>query len=271
MKECKAMGILKSHSDRQALMRAGTITQHVLDVLGEAAKPGVSTVALETLANRILSEHRSTAPFKGYHGFNHAVCISINEEIVNGPPSRERFLRAGETVSFATAAEHRGVHGKAARTFYVTEENGEPAIPAHIQRLLQGTDAALFACRDAFPEADTLNQLLATVPKIAQIYGLTVIEKMGGAGIGKKLHDYPPTPNTPDDLEEKIPLQVGLCFTIMPMFSLGPNATYHEHADGWTLITNDGALSAHFADTFMVTEQGLINITRPEMNENNPR
>jgi len=257
------MGIIKSHSDRKALYEAGKITRLVLDTLGETLQPGVSTIALETLANQILSQHRSTAPFKSYHGFNHAICVSINDEIVNGPPSRERLLQAGDVVSIATAAEHRGIHAKAARTYYINESKNGP-LPENIERLLRGTDAVLQAATAKFSQVDTLNGLLAVVPETAEKFKLTVIEKLGGAGIGKKLHDAPATPNAPDDLTETIPLQWGLCFTIMPMFSLGNDATYREHADGWTFVTNDGALSAHFADTFLVSKEGLLNIARPE-------
>jgi methionyl aminopeptidase len=252
------MGIIKSHSDRKALQHAGQITALVLNTLGERLSPGVSTTALEALANRLLGEYRSTAPFKGYQGFNHAICVSINDEIVNGPPSRERLIQGGDIVSIATAAEHRGIHAKAARTFYV--ENSPPT--AEIQRLLAGTAAVITAAQERAPTVKTLNQLLAVVPETAASHSLTLIQALGGSGIGKKLHDNPAIPNNPADLTETIPLQPGLCFTLMPMFSLGPNPDYRTHADGWTLLTADGSLSAHFADTLLFTDEGLINITR---------
>lgn len=256
------MGIIKSHSDRKSLQEAGKITEQVLHELGEMLAPDVSTLALETKANQMLSQARSTAPFKTYHGFNQAICVSINEEIVNGPPSRGRLIRAGDVVSIATAAEHRGIHAKAARTFYVGKNPAEPPTPEPLERLLKGTEAVLLATPRQAEQAQTLNDLLTVVPNTAKTYGLTVIQNLGGAGIGKKLHDAPATPNTPEDLQAVVPLEIGLCFTIMPMFSIGPDPTYQDHADGWTLVTGDGSCSAHFADTFLVTEQGLVNITR---------
>lgn len=252
------MGIIKSHSDRKALQQAGQITQLVLNTLGDMLAPGVSTLALETEANRILSQNRCGAPFKGYQGFNQAICVSINDEIVNGPPSRERFIQSGDVVSIATAAEHRGIHAKAARTFYV--QNGPPS--AEIKRLLEGTAAVITAAQERAPQVQTFNQLLAVVPETAAAHGLTLIVGLGGSGIGKKLHDSPAVPNTPEDLKETVPMQPGLCFCLMPMFSLGPNTDYKEHEDRWTLLTTDGSLAAHFADTLLFTDDGLINITR---------
>jgi methionyl aminopeptidase len=253
-----AMGIIKSHSDRKALQQAGEITQRVLKALADLLAPGVSTLTLETEANRMLSQHRSSAPFKGYHGFNQAICVSINDEIVNGPPSRERLIQSGDVVSIATAAEQRGIHAKAARTFYI---NSTPP-PTDIRRLLEGTAAVITTAQSRATQVQTLNQLLSVTPETAAAHGLTLIANLGGSGIGKKLHDQPAIPNSPDDLNETIALQPGLCFCLMPMFSLGPNTDYQTHADGWTLVTTDGSLSAHFADTLLVTDSGLINITR---------
>jgi methionyl aminopeptidase len=255
--------MIKNHSERKALQQAGEITQLVLTELRQALAPGVSTMTLESLANRLLSMHRSTAPFKSYQGFNHAICVSINDEIVNGPPSRERWIQGGDLVSIATAAEHRGIHAKAARTFYVGDPAAtETAINENVNRLLQGTDAVIAAAQTRASHVKTLNELLEIVPETALSYGLTVIRNMGGSGIGKKLHQFPPTPNSPADLTETIPLKPGLCFTLMPMFSLGENADYLEHGDGWTLLTGDGNLSAHVADTLLMSDDGLLNITR---------
>ena len=256
------MGIIKSHSDKKALQQAGHITETVLDALGKMLAPNLPTMELEICANRILSQFRSTAPFKSYHGFNHAVCVSINDEIVNGPPSTERLIQMGDVVSIATASEYRGIHAKAARTFYVTPDQNRATWPEPIARLIQGTEAAIEAVIQKRPHCQTLNQLLTIVPETAKASQLSLIQNMGGAGIGKKLHENPPIPNDPQDLTETIPLQPGLCFTLMPMFCLGANTSYREHENGWTFITEDGALSAHVADTLLITDDGAVNITR---------
>jgi methionyl aminopeptidase len=249
------MGLLKNQSDLRALRQAGKITQTVLAALQAHCQPGTPLAALEQLANQLLAQHRSTAPFKSFNGFNHAICVSINEEIVNGPPSRQRELQAGDLVSIATAAEHRNIHAKAARSFWV----GSPPQPG-LPDLIAGTNAVIQRVVAAGPSLQTLNELLAIVPQTAQDFGLTVIAGLGGSGIGKQLHQAPDVPNDPADLQTVIPLTPGLCFTLMPMLSTG-STQFTVAEDGWTFLTEDGSLAAHVADTLLVTEYGLENIT----------
>lgn len=249
------MGLLKNQSDLRALRQAGEITQTVLDALQAACQPGVSLPSLEQLANQSLAQHRATAPFKSFNGFKHAICVSINDEIVNGPPSRQRQLQPGDLVSIATAAEYRNIHAKAARSFWV----GAPPKP-ELSALVDGTTAVIQRVVAAGSSFKTLNELLTLVPQTAQEFGLNVIAGLGGSGIGKQLHEAPDVPNNPADLDIRVPLTPGLCFTLMPMFSLG-STRFKEADDGWTFLTEDGSLAAHVADTLLVTEQGLENIT----------
>lgn len=252
------MGILKNHSDIRSLNEAGCILREVLAALDEGMQPGASTVELEQIASRILSANRSTAPFKSFDGFGHAICVSINDEIVNGPPSRERILQSGDLVKVATAAENRGIHTKAARTKLI----GDPPPAGYaIYTLLEGNSAVIPEAINRSQSVSTLNELLQVIPEMAERYSLTVIKGLGGFGIGKKLHEPPLVPNTPSDLTDTVPLQPGLCFTLMPMFSLGEDPESFTHEDGWTYVTNDHAVCAHFADTLLMTENGLINIT----------
>lgn len=256
------MGIIKSQSDRRALKEAGHITQAVLVALQNALEPGISTLALEALAVQLLAKHRSSAPFRTFSGFNHAICISLNQEIVNGPPSRERIIQAGDLVSIATAAEVRNIHAKAAFTAYVpTAQNTPP--PEEITRLLHGSAQTIPQLCQKAQQAEplTLNALMGVMLEAEQHYAITRIHHLGGAGIGKQLHEWPAVPNTPADFSEEIPLQPGLCFTVMPMFSLGASPEFTTHKDGWTYLTADGALSAHFADTLLMTDEGLLPIT----------
>lgn len=253
------MGILTSRSDLQSLRTAGQITQAVFARLAPLIRAGITTPELETTANQILSRHRSTAPFKQFDGFNHAICVSINAEIVNGPPSRQRTLEAGDVVKIATASEYRGIHAKAARTYIVPGVADDPAC----QRLRDGTLAVVEAAQRKAPSVNTLNQLLSVVPETAAQYNLTVIAGLGGFGIGKKLHEPPLVPNHPNDLSESVPLVPGLAFTLMPMFSLGSDPAFETHEDGWTYLSRDRAKTAHVADTLLVTEHGLENITAP--------
>jgi methionyl aminopeptidase len=246
------MVILKNSTDIRYLREAGKIAGACCEELIQAAQPGVSTVELETLANRLLSQSRSSAPFKQFEGFGHAICVSINDEIVNGPPSRERTLKDGDVVSIAIGSEYRGLYCKAARTNYLGSAPSED-----IQRLLTGTAAIFNEIKNSAQTFETLYDLLTLVPKFANDYDLRIIQESGGYCIGKKLHDLPFIPNQPTEHEKQIALMPGFAFTLMPMMTLDSTGEYTIHEDGWTQVTKDDGLSAHVADTILVTEQGL--------------
>jgi methionyl aminopeptidase len=251
------MGILKNQSELRSLNEAGRILETVLQAMAEAAQPGASTVALEALAVQLLQQNRSSAPFRAFNGFNHATCISLNEEIVNGPPSRERILAPGDLVSIATAAEHRGIHAKAAISFCVDT----PPTPEHT-RLLRGTAQAIQNAITLSQSASTLNEVLNAIPDTARQFNLTCLRSLGGSGIGKKLHDAPDVPNNPADLSETVLLQPGLCLTIMPMFCLGEADDFTQHPDGWTYVTENHTPAAHVADTLLFVDGAFTPITR---------
>ncbi len=251
-----AVGILKSNSDIRYLKEAARLAGEIGDALLAMAAPGIATPQLEEAANRLLAQNRSSAPFKHFEGFGHAICVSINDEVVNGPPSRVRILREGDVVSIALGTELRGLHGKVARTGVLGESTPD------IRRLLEGTAACFERAVAQAETARTLNEVLRVIPETAAEYKLSLVECLGGTGIGKKLHDYPPTPNNPDDLAEEIPLEPGMAFTLMPMFSLGTPGPYRVHEDGWTYCTHDGAQAAHMAETMLMTDAGLLILSR---------
>lgn len=250
------MGVFKNRTDLQTLQTAGRIAGEVCDALIEAAQPGVSTVELETLANRLLAQRRSSAPFKPFYNFNHAICVSINAEIVNGPPSRERVLTEGDLVKIAIGSCYKGLHGKAARTTYC----GEPS--PDIERLISGTGQAIFAAVEASRTTTSLKAMLKAIAQTAQQYRLTLIDESGGCGIGRQLHEPPLTPNDPDRLEADVDVVPGMAFTLMPMMTLSPHGGWTLHEDGWTQVTHDGDLAAHVADTCLMTDAGLVLLTR---------
>jgi methionyl aminopeptidase len=245
------MGILKNNTDQRLLKEAAQIAGSVCDELINNAQPGMSTVTLEQLANRLLGLRRSLAPFKDFDGFGHACCISLNEEIVNGPPSRERILKEGDLVSIAVGSNCRGVHGKAARTAYLGN-----SVPSDIERLLAGTQAVFHEISKAPLKPQTLKDLVALIAQSAADHDLRIIKGSGGAGIGKALHDNPYIHNIPEELTQDVDLVPGMAFTLMPMMTLGSGAWF-VHEDGWTHITEDSALAAHFAETLLVTEAGV--------------
>ncbi len=253
------MGIFKSNSDLKNLKEASRIAGFVLGELLAQARPDVSTVGLEVAANKLLGQHRSSAPFKQFDNFNNAICISINDEVVNGPPSRERVLKEGDVVSIAIGTEYRGLHGKAAGTIYV---GSRP--PEDVERLLKGT-RALFDHLEKNPAGyGSLNELLGLIPKFAKQHDLRVIRDTFGTGIGKKLHEAPYAPNDPEKLEGIVELVPGMAVVLMPMMTLGETDEWVEHEDKWTHVMKDGSLAAHFAETLLVTENGIEILTRSE-------
>lgn len=248
------MALLKNRTDIQALMHAGKTAGKICDELLQAAQPGISTMALEQLANRLLQLSRSTAPFKSFHGFGHAICVSLNDEIVNGPPSRDRTIQEGDLVSIAVGTCINGMHGKAARSNYL----GVPT--ADIQRLLKGTQETFAQVTAKSMQTNSLRSLLEEIAAVAEAYQLSVIKDSGGCFIGRQLHEAPSVPNLAKELAEDVQLSAGMAFTLMPMMALG-GGDYVVHEDGWTQVTADGSLSAHFAETMFMTDEGLIIIS----------
>jgi methionyl aminopeptidase len=246
------VGILKNRTDLQSLTQASRIAGEVCDALLQAAQPGMTTLELDLMANRLLQMNRSTAPFKSFENFGHAICISLNDEIINVPPSKDRFLTEGDVISIAVGSCYKGLHAKAARTIYLGDD-----VPEDVERLLEGCQAVFPAIVEAAYHSVNLNDLLEVMPQVANQYQLTLIEAVGGCGIGKYLHEEPLIPNNPKEMEETVNLLAGMAFTLMPMMSLGKSPKWHLLEDGWTHVSMDGAITAHFAETCLVTDQGI--------------
>ncbi len=250
------MGILKSTSDVKSLKEAAKAAGSICDHLIQLAKPGVNTLHLETLAVEELKRVRSSAPFRQVDNFGFATCISLNEEVVNAPPKADKVIQEGDLVSIAIGTEIRGIHGKAARTVYV----GNSPSP-DIARLLQGT-GQIFQELHQFPPESQLRPILERINQIAAENQLVVVDQTGGAGIGKRLHEVPNTPNNPEELEEDVKLNLGFAFTLMPMMGLGDSGAWTLAEDGWTYVLKSGQLAAHFADTLWVASEGIVNLSR---------
>ncbi len=249
------MALIKSNTDLKSLRQAGQIAGWVCDEVLKAAKPSMSTMDLEDLAKQLLAEKRSSAPFKSFDGFGYALCVSLNAETVNGPPSKERILKEGDLISVAVGSECRGLHGKAARTFYLGDTP-----PEDVQRLLKGTESVLDLLKGR--KIETLNEVAHLMAEVAKSHQLSIVKGSFGTGIGKKLHDAPAILNNPDELEHLIPVEKGMAFVVMSMMSLGESGDWLELEDGWTQKMKDDSLSAHVADAFLVTENGLEILSR---------
>jgi len=243
----------KSHAEIERMRRAGRVVAEVLDLIGAALAPGVSTAYLDELAEAHIRKSGATPSFKGYQGANPcrpfpaSVCISLDQEIVHGIPG-ERTIREGQIVSVDAGAILDGWHGDAARTFFV----GDP--PAAVRDLIAATETAMLAGIAAAIPGNHIEDISAAVEDVALPYGFGIIRQFVGHGIGTEMHEEPQVPNYRTGRPGR-KLEPGLCLAIEPMFTLGHHEAFLA-PDDWTVVTRDGSLAAHFEHTIAVTESG---------------
>jgi methionyl aminopeptidase len=245
---------LKSADDLARMRDAGRVVRAVLDEVAAAAVAGVTTGELDRLAEDRTRALGAVPAFKGYLGYPASICISVNDEVVHGIPSAHRVLRDGDLVGLDFGAIVGGFHGDAAETVVVGQATPEAL------RLVQATREALAAGVAAAVAGGRLGDIGAAVQRSAEGAGFSVVREFVGHGIGRKLHEPPQVPNFGDPGTGAW-LRPGLVLAIEPMVNAGrPGIRTLE--DGWTAVTEDGSLSAHFEHTVAVTEAGPEVLTR---------
>ena len=244
----------KSRAEIATMRRAGRVVAEVLDLVGEALRPGVSTARLDEVAAAHIARSGATPSFKGYHGYPSSICISIDREVVHGIPG-QRTIRDGQVVSIDAGAIVDGWHGDAARTFIVGDA------PEAVRDLVETTRLALEAGVAAARSGNRIWDVSAAVEDVALPRGYGIVRPYVGHGIGTAMHEDPQVPNYRTKTRG-IELAPGICLAIEPMFTLG-SADVETLADGWTVVTRDGSLAAHWEDTVAVTEDGPVVLTRP--------
>jgi methionyl aminopeptidase len=244
----------KSAAEIATMRRAGRVVAEVLAIVEEELRPGVSTAHLDALAEAHIRKSGATPSFKGYYGFPASLCISIDREVVHGIPG-DRVIRDGQVVSVDAGAIVDGWHGDAARTFVV----GEVAGP--VRDLVETTRVALEAGIAAARPGNRIWDVSAAVEDVALPRGYVVVRPYVGHGIGTAMHEEPQVPNYRTKTRG-IELTPGICLAIEPMFTLG-SADVETLGDGWTVVTSDGSIAAHWEDSIAVTENGPEVLTRP--------
>lgn len=245
--------IVRRSAAELAIMReAGRVTARALRAVGEAVRPGATTKDLDDVAAEVIAEAGAVAAFLGYHGFPATICTSRNGEIVHGIPGRTR-LADGDIVSIDVGAIVDGYFGDAARTFAVGD------VFEKTSRLLaateQGLQAGIACCR---PGA-RLYDIGAAVQAVAEGAGFSVVREYVGHGIGRAMHEEPQVPNY--GTAGKGPtLLAGMVLAIEPMVNAG-GAAVRQLDDGWTVVTADGSMSAHFEHTVAITDDGPFVLT----------
>lgn len=228
------------------MRQAGRIVAITLAELARRVRPGISTAQLEKWAVEVISKHNAIPSFKGYRGYPRAICVSVNEEVVHGMPSRKRILREGDIVSIDVGVIYRGYHGDAAITV------GVDGISEEARRLIEAAKGALEAGIAAARAGNRLGDVCWAIQHYAESRGYNVVREYTGHGIGREMHEDPQVPNFGQP-GKGVLLKPGMTFALEPMLTMG---TWEVKVlrDGWTVVTRDGALSAHFEHTIAVTD-----------------
>ena len=243
----------RSAAEIVTMRRAGRVVAEVLGLVEEELRPGVSTAHLDRIAEEHIRRAGGTPSFKGYYGFPSSLCISIDREVVHGIPG-DRTIANGQVVSIDAGAIIDGYHGDAARTFIVGD------VRPQVRELVASTRLALEAGIAAAILGNRIWDISAAVEDVALPRGYGVVRPYVGHGIGTAMHEEPQVPNYRTKAKG-IELAPGICLAIEPMFTLG-SADVETLADGWTVVTRDGSVAAHFEDSVAVTEDGPEILTR---------
>jgi methionyl aminopeptidase len=241
------MVILKLPDEIEKARRSNHIVAEVLNRLREKVKPGVRTRELDKLAAEIAEKRGAKPAFKGYNGYPYALCVSINEVVVHGMPS-ERILEEGDIVGLDFGVCYQGFFGDAAITLPLGKVTQEAL------RLMRVTEDSLYAGIAQAKAGNRLGDISASVQNIVEAAGYSVVRDFVGHGIGKSLHEEPQIPNF-GKKGRGIELKSGMILAVEPMVNEG-NYNVQVLQDGWTVVTKDGSLSAHFEHSIAITDNG---------------
>ena len=249
------MIVCRSAAELERLARVNALVARVLAELTAMIAPGVTTAEVDAVAERRLREAGAEPAFKGYHGFPATICASVNEQVVHGIPS-SRKLVAGDIISVDLGAKLDGFYGDSAVTVPVGQVTPEAA------KLLEVTQQSLQEALNAVRAGARLSDIGAAVQRHVEANGFSVVREFVGHGIGVTLHEEPQIPNygTPGRGPR---LAEGMVLAIEPMVNIG-QAGVKVLSDGWTAVTKDGSLSAHFEHTVAVTADGCRVLTRAD-------
>jgi len=257
--------IYKTPAQLQSMVEPGLITAAALDAVAPLIRPGVSTLELDTEANRVILERGGESNFQLVRGYHHTICVSVNEEVVHGIPG-DRVLEAGDIVSVDGGAQFQGWNGDSARTFIVPGE-ADAGLVARRQELSRVTEGSMWAGIAAMASASHIGDLGAAIQEYIEAQGVSevsgrtygILREYVGHGIGRKMHEAPSVFNyrTPDPGAE---IKPGLALAIEPMVTAGGEETFVED-DDWTVSTIDGSDGSHWEHSVAVHADGIWVLT----------
>lgn len=242
------MIVLKSPRELGLMRDANKIVAETHAFLAEHLVAGITTAEIDYLGEEYIKKLNAIPSFKGYQGYPASVCISINEEVVHGIPNKKRVIKEGDLVSIDIGAYYEGFHGDAARSY------GIGKISVETERLLKVTEQSFFKGIEKAFIGNRLTDISHEIQKYAESNGFSVVRDYVGHGIGRKMHESPQIPNFGRPNRGPL-LKAGMTLAIEPMINAG---TFQVKSldDGWTVVTSDGKLSAHYENTIAITEEG---------------
>ena len=249
------MIVLKTARELKMMREAGRISAKALQLVGEAVEPGVSTYDLDKVAYDYIKSQGATPGFLNYSGFPASACISINNEVIHGIPSKRRLVHAGDIVSVDLGAVFEGYNGDNAATFAAGDVSPEA------ERLMAVTEESLYEGIKMAQVGGRIGDIGAAIQGYVQARGYSVVRQFVGHGVGASLHEAPEVPNYGHS-GHGVRLMAGMTLAIEPMINQkGPEVI--TRPDGWTVVTADGGLSAHFEHSVAITGDGPVILTRP--------
>jgi methionyl aminopeptidase len=237
--------VCRSAAELERMREAGRLVGEVLTELAAHVAPGVSTADLDAMAERRILEAGATPAFKGYHGYPATICASVNDEVIHGIPSPERVLQSGDIISIDVGAALGGYYGDSAITLPVGTISPEAAT------LLRATEEALYKAIAQVRPGNRISDIGHAVQAHVEGFGFSVVREFVGHGIGQRMHEEPQVPNYGEPGRGPR-LAEGMVLAIEPMVNAG-RAAVKVLADGWTAVTKDHSLAAHFEHTVAVT------------------
>ncbi len=243
------MVILKSPGEIEKIRQSNVIVAEILEVLRQKIEPGTNTLTLDKISEKLALARTARPAFKGYRGYPYSLCTSVNQQVVHGFPSRHP-LKEGDILSIDFGIFYNGYYGDAAITVPVGKVSGIA------QRLMKTTKQALFLGIEQAVPGKRLSDISHAIQSHAESAGFSVVRKFVGHGIGKALHEDPQIPNYGKP-GMGIRLKPGMVLAIEPMVNAG-SYEVKTLEDGWTAVTKDGSLSAHFEHTVAITEDGPV-------------
>ena len=245
------------NKDQIAIMKeAGRITGEALLVARQHVREGISTYELDKLIREHIERSGAKPSFLGYAGFPGSACISINDEVIHGIPSKKRILCEGDIVKIDVGAYYKGFHGDSARTIPVGKVSDEA------KRLIEATEKSFWAGIAKAQSGNRIGDIGNAIESCVREYGYNVVKRYIGHGVGHELHESPDVPNF-GTAGRGVRLCNGMTIAVEPMVNVGTSDVV-EMADGWTVKTADRSLSAHYENTIAITAEGVLVLTEVE-------